>query len=157
MKSNKMKNIVIVIIIAAFGPFQKGFAQNSSLFPLYLGMRDALVADNPALAATKAGEFVKELASADLTKLSQNDHDALLKNAAHISESKDIKHQREQFAAFSNSMIELVKVTKRGSEPIFQFYCPMKQSSWLSNEKSVKNPYYGRAMLSCGSVTKTLN
>jgi hypothetical protein len=35
-------------------------------------------------------------------------------------------------------------------------YCPMKKSNWLSNEKTVKNPYYGSAMLTCGEVTGTI-
>ncbi|MGY4386382.1 hypothetical protein ACVWYN_003435 [Pedobacter sp. UYP24] len=33
----------------------------------------------------------------------------------------------------------------------------MKKSSWLSSEKAVKNPYFGSAMLACGSVQETLN
>lgn len=152
-----MKKIILIVLVAAIGSIQNSFAQNTSLLPLYFDMKDALVADNSALAATKAGEFVKEFTTVDFSKLSQNDHDALLKGATHISESKDIKHQREHFAAFSNSMIALAKVTKLSPQPVYQLYCPMKKSSWLSNEKSVKNPYYGKAMLTCGSVTKTLN
>jgi len=32
----------------------------------------------------------------------------------------------------------------------------MKKSSWLSNDTSIKNPYYGSSMLTCGKVTGTL-
>ncbi|HCN85107.1 MAG TPA: hypothetical protein DIT07_16040 [Sphingobacteriaceae bacterium] len=74
-----------------------------------------------------------------------------------MSESKDIKHQREHFAAFSNNMIALAKVSKLSSQPIYQLYCPMKKSSWLSSEKTIKNLYYGKAMLTCGSILQTLN
>ncbi|RYF82932.1 MAG: DUF3347 domain-containing protein, partial [Chitinophagaceae bacterium] len=35
-------------------------------------------------------------------------------------------------------------------------YCPMKKALWLSNEKAIKNPYYGSAMLTCGKVTETI-
>ena len=39
-------------------------------------------------------------------------------------------------------------------------HCPMandgKGANWLSREKNIKNPYYGKAMLTCGKVTETL-
>jgi hypothetical protein len=31
----------------------------------------------------------------------------------------------------------------------------MKKASWLSSEKTIKNPYFGSAMLSCGELTNT--
>ena len=54
-------------------------------------------------------------------------------------------------------MIALAKVSKLSSQPIYQLYCPMKKSSWLSSEKTIKNLYYGKAMLTCGSILQTLN
>jgi hypothetical protein len=32
----------------------------------------------------------------------------------------------------------------------------MKKASWLSNDKAIKNPYYGSAMLTCGNVKTIL-
>jgi hypothetical protein len=31
-------------------------------------------------------------------------------------------------------------------------YCPMAKKSWLQNGKTIANPYYGSAMLRCGSI-----
>jgi Cu(I)/Ag(I) efflux system membrane fusion protein len=31
-----------------------------------------------------------------------------------------------------------------------------KGAYWLSNEKKVRNPYYGASMLSCGQVKATI-
>jgi membrane fusion protein, copper/silver efflux system len=31
-----------------------------------------------------------------------------------------------------------------------------KGADWLSLEKEIRNPYYGDAMLSCGSVERTI-
>jgi hypothetical protein len=53
-------------------------------------------------------------------------------------------------------MIVLAKAVKLSSDPIYEAYCPMKKASWLSSEKVIKNPYYGSAMLTCGSVRDTL-
>lgn len=81
----------------------------------------------------------------------------LLKHTALIYGTKDIKVQREHFAPLSMSIIALAKSSKLSASPIYVQYCPMKKSSWLSSEKSVKNPYYGSAMLTCGKVTETIN
>jgi hypothetical protein len=32
----------------------------------------------------------------------------------------------------------------------------MKKAIWLSSENTVKNPYYGKQMLTCGSLQETL-
>lgn len=155
-KTVKMKKIIVLITLIVIGLSQYGFSQDTQLLPTYFAVKDALVADNKVIAAAKAGAFAKELASADL-KLSQNDRDALVKDATHISESKDIKYQREHFATLSTRLIALAKESKLSAQPIYLMYCPMKKSNWLSSEKSIKNPYYGKSMLTCGSVTQTLD
>ena len=30
-------------------------------------------------------------------------------------------------------------------------YCPMVNKPWLQKDKEIRNPYYGAAMLTCGS------
>jgi hypothetical protein len=32
----------------------------------------------------------------------------------------------------------------------------MKKAYWLSGDKVIKNPYFGSAMLTCGTITETL-
>ena len=43
---------------------------------------------------------------------------------------------------------------------IYYQYCPMynggKGANWLSKENTVKNPYYGSMMLTCGKVVETI-
>ncbi|RYF79677.1 MAG: DUF3347 domain-containing protein, partial [Chitinophagaceae bacterium] len=46
------------------------------------------------------------------------------------------------------------KALKPGNEPIYLQYCPMKNASWLSSAKQIRNPYYGSSMLTCGEVTE---
>ena len=41
---------------------------------------------------------------------------------------------------------------KVSSTPVYVQYCPMAKGQWLSDEKEIKNPYYGNSMLTCGSV-----
>lgn len=135
----------------------------SQLLTLYYNIKDALVVSNPELAATNAGEFVKAVSNIDMKSLSASDHAAFMSvsnklafDARHISETKEISHQREHFKSFSDNFFALAKKTKLSSQPVYQQYCPMKKAYWLSNETVIKNPYFGNQMSDCGKVTATL-
>jgi hypothetical protein len=156
-----MKKIFLLVAFIATAFMQTGFAQdnnaqNSDLLPLYFNVKDALVGGNSSLAASKAGELVKALNNADAKAISESNRKGLLEHAEKVAQSKDLKSQREHFAGLSTSMITLAKNSKLSTQPVYQMYCPMKKSNWLSSEKAVKNPYYGSAMLTCGNVVETI-
>ena len=158
-----MKKILplIVIIIAAIRI--QGFAQDSQqqnqlslLLSQYYGIKDALVSGNNSNASKSAEVFTRTLNSIDYKVVSEGNINALLKDASAISEARDIKKQRDLFANLSTNMTALAKAVKLSSQPIYQVYCPMKKANWLSSEQTIKNPYYGSAMLSCGKVVETI-
>ena len=156
-----MKKIFLLVAFIATAFVQTGFAQDEhvqtpTLLPLYFNVKDALVAGNPTLAASKAGDLVKALSSTDAKAISAGTRNGLLEHAGKIAKSKDLKNQREHFSGLSTSMIALAKNANLSAQPVYQMYCPMKKSNWLSSEKAVKNPYYGSAMLTCGSVVETV-
>lgn len=164
-----MKKIFFIVAIAATAFTQKSFAQlvptlredstvtnPSLLLQSYFNIKNALVAGNANTASIKAEEFVKSLNSIDSKIVNGDNRDALLKDATHISRSKDIKHQREHFATFSTNMYALAKAVKLNTQPVYYAYCPMKKAYWLSSETTIKNPYYGSSMLTCGKVEETL-
>jgi len=133
-----------------------GNSNLSQLLTEYYHIKDALVAGNANTAAASAETFVKTANSIDYKVISEGNINALVKDATSISETKDIKKQREQFANLSNNMIALAKAMKLGEQPIYETYCPMKKAYWLSNSKTIKNPYFGSFMLTCGKVTETI-
>ena len=133
-----------------------GKANLSQLLTLYYNVKDALIAGNAKTASSKAADFVKAAKGVDASTVAEGNISALLKDAGKISETQDIKKQREYFASFSTNMYAIAKAGKLTTQPVYQQYCPMKKAYWLSNEKAVKNPYYGSAMLTCGNVTETL-
>ena len=151
---------MFVLIATAFT--QNSFAQDSlknqpsQLLTTYYAIKDALVASNATLAASNAVELVKAINSSDQQTLNDAARESLIKDAGAISQSKDIKLQRERFASLSTAMFEVAKGIKLSADPVYQQYCPMKKASWLSRDKAIKNPYYGSAMLTCGSVKTTL-
>jgi hypothetical protein len=84
----------------------------------------------------------------------------LVFDAEHISETKDVGHQRDHFTSLSKNMYAVMKVSKQ-DVPIYYQFCPMankgKGANWLSKENIVKNPYYGSKMMGCGKTVETLN
>jgi copper chaperone CopZ len=135
-------------------------------YSLYFLLKDALVKDDGSLASLKSKELLSELNSVKMEALGGKEHAAFMKyfadlktDVGHIAETKDISSQRERFTNLSENMYELMKVAK----PPYTIYldnCPMfndgKGANWISKESSIKNPYYGSQMLTCGKIKETL-
>ena len=129
----------------------------------YYAVKNALIADDGKTANVQAGELVKTLATIPMAKMNEEQHkvfmdlsDKIKSNAEQISKNTDVKKQRGYFNDLSNDVFVLVKGLKANTNPVYQQYCPMKKAYWLSDNAAVKNPYYGKAMLTCGKVTETL-
>jgi hypothetical protein len=65
-----------------------------------------------------------------------------------LSKSKNIEDARENFKKVSNILITSTNEKNRLGAKVA--YCPMAQAKWLQLGDSLKNPYYGAAMLECG-------
>ena len=140
--------------------------QLKAVFDNYFSVKDALVKTDAGTSSAKAVELVKAIKAVEMTKLSNEEHTVWMKvmkeltaNAEKIAASKDVAKQREIFALLSKNMYELVKVSKQET-PVYYQHCPMynngKGANWLSKENTVKNPYYGSKMLSCGKTVETI-
>ncbi|QEM06134.1 DUF3347 domain-containing protein [Mucilaginibacter rubeus] len=165
-----MKKIFLLVALVA-ATFTQTFAQNSakpsalgSLLSSYYDVKNDLIKSNSTDAATHAADFLKAVNAVDMKSLPAADMNAFMSfqdklafDAKHISESKDIAHQREHFANFSSNFFKLAKAVKLTDQAVYYDYCPMKKSYWLSADASIKNPYFGSQMLTCGKVTETLN
>ena len=158
-----MKKIFIFTTLFGSLFLSKSYSQDSTqqkqlsqLLSRYYNIKDALVAGNSNTASDEAKEFIKTANSIDYKLISEGNINALLKDATPISDTKDIDKQRQHFATLSNNMATLAKAVKLSPDTIYQAYCPMKKASWLSNNKAIKNPYYGNAMLTCGEIKETI-
>jgi len=156
---------IITLTITLFSLKSAIQAQNSNsnfteTLNNYFNIKDALIKTDARSASIKAFEFVKMIKSIDVKSLSEIENRAfvgisekLVSDAEHIADSKDINDQRDYFKPLSSNLVVLAKAIKLSAHPIYQQYCPMKKAYWLSNEKLIKNPYYGNQMLTCGTVT----
>ncbi len=166
-----MKKIFLLVALIVTAFIKPGFAQDkakssslTTLLSSYYDIKNALIKSNSANAAAHAGDFLKAVNGVDMKALPTSDmntfmsfQDKLAFDAKHISESKDIARQREYFANFSSDFFKLAKAVKLTDQAVYYDYCPMKKSYWLSADASIKNPYFGNQMLTCGKVTETLN
>ncbi len=133
----------------------------------YLDLKNYLVADNTKGAATTGKEMLKAMEKLDKSLLTPTqkkvyadiEEDAK-EHAEHIGENAgNIEHQREHFIMLSKDIYDLIKAF--GSEQrLYKFFCPManggKGAIWLSEYKETKNPYFGKKMLTCGSVKEEI-
>lgn len=132
------------------------------IFDNYFLLKDALVKTDGKMASEKATIMLFSINAVKMETLEMEVHTVWMKvlkdltaNAKSISETQDIEKQRSVFDSLSKEVYELIKVAKP-TEAVYYQYCPMKKTNWLSKENTIKNPYFGSMMLSCGSVVETI-
>lgn len=160
-----MKTILPILILTLTSPFQTAMAQSANMSPLtnyYLGIKDALVSENGKAAQEKALLFLQhmdEISGMSKTeeKIWEKQKSKLTASAKAISRTTDVAVQRENLNDLSTALYTLLKDFHHDQNEIFYQYCPMKKSYWLSTEKAIKNPYYGKKMLACGNVIEKLD
>lgn len=133
----------------------------------YLQLKNGLANDKSDEVATagKALEtaikgFDKSALNDEQKKSFEDIESDAVEHAQHISANAgNIKHQREHFDLLSKDMYDFVKAFGAG-QTLYKDFCPMyndnKGAIWLSETKEIKNPYYGKAMSSCGSMKEEL-
>ncbi len=159
-----MKKILLAVTFFVTAFTQNSFAQDSAttsqapqILSLYYNIKNALVAGNANTAASNAEAFVKAFNGIDYKLISQGNINMLVKDGTAISQTKDLKEQRMHFADLSTNMLAVAKAVKLTDQPVYEAFCPMKKAYWLSSDKTIKNPYFGSAMLTCGKVVETIN
>ncbi|MEP2774009.1 MAG: DUF3347 domain-containing protein [Fulvivirga sp.] len=120
----------------------------------YILLKETLVAsqtNEAKKAATKLEESLEEVGKSQKAKT----------EAAKVVSATTLDGLRKAFASLSNEMTSLVKSGKLTMGEVYLEYCPMANNNagayWLSNQKEIKNPYFGDKMLKCGSVKETIN
>ncbi len=138
--------------------------QIGNVLSTYYLMKDALVASDETAASKQAKAFRKTLEMVDISKMTSAEHNFFMPlqtkldyDAEHIQGAPAIDHMREHFDSFSENMFAVAKAFKANNGTTMYFdYCPMQKASWISSEETIKNPYYGKQMLTCGKITETI-
>lgn len=141
--------------------------QLSATFDEYLKLKDAFVAsdaDAARAAATGTRTVLTGVDASLLTGAALNDWNAYRAGMERaldaITSESDLENQRELFSDLTGSMYESVKAFGLDGEVAFYEYCPMAFDNeggyWLSDSETIRNPYFGDKMLTCGSVQEAL-
>jgi hypothetical protein len=165
MKSIKLLMATAIILFATIANGQTNTGIKKVL-NAYIQLKDALVKSDgtSSLGASKA--LLTAIQEVNMSELNADTHTQWMKvvndlkeDAEHISETKEITHQRDHFMSLSKNLFTVLKVSK-SETPIYYQFCPMankgKGANWLSLENKIKNPYYGNQMLTCGKVVETI-
>lgn len=147
-----INSMSIVFLFAQEAPSFKDAKMNLA-YTQYIQLKDALVASNLDEAKKASGQLQQTLLSLNNKKATGN--------AEKIADSSNLDDQRLAFSELSNEMNKLVKANKPISGTLYLEYCPMANNDagayWLSNDKEIKNPYFGSMMLKCGMVKETIH
>lgn len=74
--------------------------------------------------------------------------------AERVATAKTLEGARESFGLLSSALVP--KFLEARLPGVHAFMCPMKKASWAQRTDKLENPYYGKAMLACGTeITST--
>ena len=141
--------------------------QLNSVYNAYINLKDALVKEDSISTSANATTLLNKLNKVDMKLLSDNKahnhwmslEGEIKSSATSISETSDIKSQRDHFKHLSSHLIKAVQIFGV-NEKVYVEFCPMADNNngayWLSKEEKVINPYFGEAMLTCGEVKQVI-
>ncbi len=140
--------------------FQKDF---KPVLLAYLKVKDALVAsDAPqtVVSAKATLEALNAIPTSNLGKMEQEHFNASVKMLEAIAAKTNLNNQRSHFVLLNEDLVALVSAFSTLENTLYVQQCPMANNNqgavWLSKEKDIRNPYFGAAMLKCGSTIKSL-
>ncbi|WP_103068195.1 efflux RND transporter periplasmic adaptor subunit [Aquimarina sediminis] len=130
----------------------------------YLEMKDALVQSNASqvtIHAKKMSKALKVIMNEEVKAKKKTHLTRSLEMLDGIVKKNDINNQRAHFVVLSENVLSLISQVDMKDMTMYVQRCPMantnKGAIWLSTEKEIRNPYFGDAMLTCGSVIDTIN
>jgi hypothetical protein len=138
-----------------------------TVFTNYLQLKEALVSSNaPEIKeeASNTREAVLGVNADLLSGAAKNDwssYSTAMQDAIRgISSTTDIEAQRKAFSNLSDNLYKGIKAFGITNTEAFYQYCPMafgnEGAYWLSDDRKIRNPYFGDKMLSCGEVREVL-
>jgi Cu(I)/Ag(I) efflux system membrane fusion protein len=162
-ETSTSKNVIPINL----GISQKAKDALNPIFTEYLKLTDALTSDNLVVAKKDGANLLKAVEAVNMSLFTGESHKAWMDISAdlksalqHIKHFKTLGELRKAFNQISESVINMEIAFKPNNETLYVLHCPMannnKGGDWISASKKVKNPYYGKAMLTCGEVSKEI-
>ena len=143
--------------------FSNAFSSDfSEALPSYLKMKDAFVASDAGQVSAFAkttSEKLKTISTDDLGTMEKQHLTKSIEMLDAIANNDNLENQRAHFVILNENIVPIAMRIENSTNYYIQ-KCPMannnKGAVWLSMEEEIRNPYYGDAMLTCGSVIDSL-
>jgi len=137
------------------------------LFEHYLKIKNALTQDDLKRSESQANEMLTYLSNVNMEAFKGDAHmewmkyqKSLTSSLEKIAAHKSMEEMRKSFLSISDEMIGMAEKFHPFPKPLYVQHCPMADSNrgadWLSLEEKVVNPYFGKGMLTCGEVIRTI-
>ena len=153
-----MKAIVVITILAVsmMGLALAGTtaAGTDQLLGQYYSIQKSLASDSVNGVAVSASEIAKISRQASGTETQAKAQLLALSDTAAKFNAADLKSARNGFGDLSDKLIAYLKASGSKTNPPYQFYCSMVKKNWLQPDKTTRNPYYGKSMLTCGELVQ---
>ncbi|MBQ0786701.1 MAG: efflux RND transporter periplasmic adaptor subunit, partial [Oceanihabitans sp.] len=140
--------------------FQEAFKETLAI---YLKMKDAFIASDGNTVSDIAGSMYQKAQNFDTTSLGKMELGHFNKTLAMlkaISENNEIEKQRDHFVILNENIVVIAMNMGTLDTTLYVQKCPMANNNsgamWLSAKKEIRNPYYGDAMITCGSIIEEI-
>jgi hypothetical protein len=152
-----MKTLLAMLVIAAaaagcnktaFPVVARGGEMPHAIIDPYLKVQAALAEDSTEGVRQNAGDIATAAAALGAPAM-KIDTGAVALAAA----GDDLAAAREKFGTLSEAIDTYMKgLNLKAPEGVRVAYCPMAQKPWLQQGDALANPYYGKAMPTCGEL-----
>jgi Cu(I)/Ag(I) efflux system membrane fusion protein len=138
----------------------------------YYSLKDGLVAEDTVkvnLAAVQMVQFADSLAldeikgdsTGDIKNTALNFTGTISGSSKALAAETGLEAKRKEFEMITDALYNLIRVVRYDGNKVYYLFCPMafndKGAYWLSNESQIRNPYFGKKMLTCGNVADSLD
>ena len=151
MKQAILLPVVLALFSGGCAPNQSaapkaGTAMSPAIVEPYLKIQTALAKDNVDDVRANAGQIATAAAALGAPAAQIDTAAVQVASAANLTEA------REKFGTLSDAIVTYMDGSHLPApEGVRIAYCPMVQKPWLQHGSTLANPYYGSAMLGCGS------
>jgi membrane fusion protein, copper/silver efflux system len=144
-------------------------AQLGKIYEAYLIMQDGLATDDAERTREGAEQALQALESVDMTRVAGDLHTEWMNLASELRralnesvEADSVDAMRSAFIPLSDALWSAAdSFGVQSDRPLYQARCPMaldgQGAKWLQADTTIRNPYFGAAMLSCGSIVDKLD
>lgn len=137
--------VAVILVVSSAGAVLCASESMKAIVASYLEIHAALAADKTEGTAPAAKAI-----AAEATRMGPAGAN-IMTAAKSLEQAADLKAARAAFGDLSDAVIAAAKLDGFKDLPDVKIaYCPMARKPWLQKDATIKNPYYGSSMLTCG-------